>query len=239
MGTAFFKMGMIRSRFGLGVVAGIVFTLMLILATGAIADVFNSWRTATGEVVARASNDYLQKGNPGSPTYSPDCPLVAPPAKLLMAINMAKAGNKSMLGLIVDVRPQSEYLTGHIPGAVWIADWYDMAKPENLDKLDIALAAHVADGGADKVIVYCHTGHKGGFVATALGALGYSAHNLKFGYRMGWQGDLRPLYSATEGILSAPGPIETATANIVGNPKNPAELHQLIIDAQANTIQED
>jgi rhodanese-related sulfurtransferase len=91
-----------------------------------------------------------------------------------------------------------------------------LAKPENLDKLDTALAAHIADGGANKVIVYCHTGHKGGYVAGALGALGYKAHNLKFGYKMGWLGDLSPLYSATEGILPSTGPVETNTANVIG-----------------------
>src|SRR6266581_5723679 len=152
---------------------------------------------------------------------------------------MATAADKSKLGLTVDVRSKSEYLAGHIPGAVWIADWFDMAKPENLDKLDIALAAHVLDGGANKVIVYCHTGHKGGYVAGALGALGYYAHNLKFGYKMGWQRDLSPLYSATEGILPSAGPVEKDTANIIGDPKNPAELHQMIRDAQANTAQEE
>jgi rhodanese-related sulfurtransferase len=224
----------IGSRFSRGMVAGIVMALAIVSASGAIAGEFKSWRSGNGEVVARASNDYLQQGNPASTTFSALCPLIAPPAKLLTALNMAAAGDKSQLGLIVDVRPQSEYLAGHIPGAVWIADWFDMAKPENLDKLDVALAAHLLDGGANKIIVYCHTGHKGGYVAGVLGALGYSAHNLKFGYKIGWQRDLSALYSKTEGILPTAGPVETTTANIIGSPKNPAELHQMMLDAQAN-----
>lgn len=212
----FVKGKKIGSRFSMGMVAGIILTLGLVSASGAIADEFKSWRTGNGEVVARASNAFLQQGNPASTTFSQLCPLIAPPAKLLQALNMAAAGDKSQLGLIVDVRSKSEYLAGHIPGAVWIADWFDMAKPENLDKLDTALSAHLLAGGPNKVIVYCHTGHKGGYVAGALGALGYNAHNLKFGYKLGWQQDLRPLYAA-DGILPSAGPVETGTANIIGD----------------------
>lgn len=230
---------MLKNRFGLGVIVGIVLALTIMGAATAIGDAFKSWRTHGGTVIAETSDTYLQQGNPDSTTYASQCPLIAPAAKLLAAINMANAGDKSMLPLIIDVRPQSEYLVGHIPGAVWIADWYNMARPENLDKVDLALAEHIANGGPNKVVVYCHTGHKSSFVSTMLGALGYNVHSLKFGYRIGWQRDLAPLYSTTEGILPQAGPIEKDTINIVGEPKNPAEIKQLIDNALANPIQQE
>ncbi len=78
---------------------------------------------------------------------------------------------------IVSVRKAEHYAIGHIPGAINIY-WKDIAKTENLKKLD----------PNRPIVVYCYTGHTGQIGATVLNMLGYDALNLKFGI-MSWTKD--------------------------------------------------
>ncbi|MFA5353655.1 MAG: rhodanese-like domain-containing protein [Thermodesulfovibrionales bacterium] len=85
-----------------------------------------------------------------------------------------KSGKKDFV--IVDVREAEEkYKAGHIPGSIFIK-FTDIAKPENLAKLD----------KAKDIIVYCNTGHEENKALAALRMLGYKAFGLKFGY-MSWK----------------------------------------------------
>jgi rhodanese-related sulfurtransferase len=88
--------------------------------------------------------------------------------------------------LILDVRFKPDYEMGHIPGAIWIADFNKMAEPENLDALDAALAAHILATGNDDVVVYCHLGQMSGLITGVLGSIGYDVKTLKLGYNLGW-----------------------------------------------------
>ncbi len=79
--------------------------------------------------------------------------------------------------VILSVRSPEHYALGHIPGAINIS-WRAVAKPENLAKLP-----------ADQdIAAYCYTGHTGQVATTALGLLGYSVSNVKYGM-MGWTED--------------------------------------------------
>lgn len=83
-------------------------------------------------------------------------------------------GDASNDYLILSVRGADHYALGHMPGAINIG-WKSVAKPENMAKLR-----------PDRPIaVYCYTGHTGMVAATALGMMGYDAHNMKYGM-MGW-----------------------------------------------------
>lgn len=86
-------------------------------------------------------------------------------------------GNAANDPIIVSVRSAEHYAIGHVPGAINIY-WRDIAKEENLQKLD----------PSKEIVVYCYTGHTGAVSAAALNLLGYNAVNMKFGM-MSWTKD--------------------------------------------------
>lgn len=158
-----------------------VVAVVLVLLVGAFsgslvsADEFPSWRTGTGVVVQKAGDDYLQLGRTR----------ILDPMALKMLITDDDPSNDP---LILDVRFGTDYNgpLGHIPGAIWIADFNKMAEPENLDALDEALAEHIMETGNDDIVVYCHLGQMSGLITGVLGSIGYDVKTLKLGYNMGW-----------------------------------------------------
>ncbi len=97
---------------------------------------------------------------------------------------------------VIDVREESEYAEGHIPGAVNIPI---RTLADNLDKVP-----------ADQpVMVYCASGHRAGMALSSLQALGYD--NVR-SYPPGWKG-----WSAAEGEVSTeatePGTFEVPEAD--------------------------
>ena len=90
--------------------------------------------------------------------------------------------------LVVDLRTKKDYDAGHIPGAIFIAAAQDISNKENSDKLRQELAAHVAKGGKNEIVVYCFTAHTAGLAAGVLGADGFNVKNLRFGYSITWEG---------------------------------------------------
>lgn len=90
--------------------------------------------------------------------------------------------------LVVDVRARWFYDFSHIPGAVWIAEAAAMGTKENEQRLGELLASHVKQGGKNKVVVYCHTGHTAGLVAGVLGTRGFNVKNLQYGFDIAWTG---------------------------------------------------
>lgn len=68
-----------------------------------------------------------------------------------------------------------------------------MLTDENLDKLDQALADHIALTGNDQIVVYCHLGQMSGLLTGVLGSMGYNVKTLKLGYNMGWLMDVKPM----------------------------------------------
>ena len=64
--------------------------------------------------------------------------------------------------LLVDVRTESEYEAGHIPGAIQI--------PHD----DLPAALPVGTGMDQTIILYCRTGSRAGFAAKDLKRAGYS-----------------------------------------------------------------
>ena len=83
-------------------------------------------------------------------------------------------GNSDDDPMIISVRSATHYDAGHITGAYNIP-WRDIAKLENLTKLDPEA----------EYVVYCYTGHTGQVATTVLKTLGYNVKNLKYGM-MGW-----------------------------------------------------
>ena len=104
----------------------------------------------------------------------------------ILRTNVPESVHTSNDPLILDVRFKPDYAMAHIPGAIWIADFNAMALPENLDKLDEALAEHIMQTGNSNIVVYCHLGQMSGLVTGVLGSLGYDVKTLKLGYNMGW-----------------------------------------------------
>jgi len=162
----------------------LVLSILVVCAlNGALAAAsdFSSWRTGTGVVVQKAGNDYLQPGRLAR---------IMEPAMLKALITDEDPTNDP---LILDVRFEADYnrvdMNGvpmRIPGAIWIAEFNKMAEPENLDKLDAALAEHILRTGNDDIVVYCHLGQMSGLVTGVLGSIGYDVKTLKLGYNMGW-----------------------------------------------------
>ncbi len=117
--------------------------------------------------------------------------------------------------LIVDIREKDDYEKGHIPGAVWIASGLEMAKQENLEKLQAALNEHKNRTGNDEVLVYSYTQHDAGIIAGLLGTLGYNAKVLRYGICYGWNNDPaigcgkifpKPIDGAIEGTVVKTSP---------------------------------
>lgn len=103
--------------------------------------------------------------------------------------------------LVVDLRLQSDYDAGHIPGAIFIAPAEEIAQAENIAALRKALDAHVKNGGKNEVVVYCYTAHTAGLAAGALGCEGFNVKNLRFGYSISWEGTKTadaPIYAPRE-----------------------------------------
>jgi len=182
-----------NKSFKLGIIIGVIFTLVIVGSAGAAADVFKSWRTENGVVIQKAGNAYLAQAQ------TIDAPKL-----------FEKMTNLDSLDdpLIIDVRTESQYNTCHIPGAIFIASYKTMAEPENLDKLDAALARHIKKTGNDDIVIYCNTGHTAGFLAGVLGSMGYDVKNLKFGYNIGWKGD----QTKATGINAPGAPCEPVAA---------------------------
>lgn len=82
-------------------------------------------------------------------------------------IQARQAANKDLL--LIDVRTESEFELGHIPGATWI--------PRG--RSEFVIAKTVRDANAE-IILYCKTGSRAALVKKALDAQGYnnvSAHS--------------------------------------------------------------
>ncbi len=93
--------------------------------------------------------------------------------------------------LVVDVRKESDYDSGHIPGAIWIAPAENMAEPQSIKKLENLLHDHMSRGGKNEIVMYCYTGHTAGLLCGVLGAQGFSVKNLMYGYDIAWAGTKR------------------------------------------------
>jgi rhodanese-related sulfurtransferase len=154
------------------VFAGIIAVFGISMAS---AGDFASWRTSNGNVIQKNANAYLEAGRAN----------ILEPAELKMVLN---DGNPLNDPLLLDVRFAQDYAMGRIPGAIRIAEFNEMLTEENLEKLDQALADHIAATGNDKIVVYCHLGQMSGLLTGALGTLGYNVKTLKLGYNMGWLG---------------------------------------------------
>ena len=67
--------------------------------------------------------------------------------------------------ILLDVREQDEYDSGHIPGAVLLP----------VDTIDETTAAEVIPGKDSTVLVYCRSGNRSKTASAALAELGYTA----------------------------------------------------------------
>jgi len=81
--------------------------------------------------------------------------------------------------IILDVREQSEYDIGHIPGAVLLP----------VGTIDAASAAQVIPEKDSVVLVYCRSGNRSKKAAQALADLGYT-QIYEFGGIMDWPYDI-------------------------------------------------
>ena len=81
--------------------------------------------------------------------------------------------------LVLDVREQSEYAGGHIPGAVLLP----------VGTIDEAAAAAVIPEKDAAVLVYCRSGSRSKRAAKALAGLGYTGI-YEFGGIMSWPYDI-------------------------------------------------
>ena len=169
-----------------GIVVMVMVLAVSLSAAPVVASDFKSWRTGTGVVVQDAGNAYLQQGR---------ARILEPGALHALLFKDTDPSNDP---LILDVRFGTDFdgPLGHIPGAIWIADFNKMAEPENLDALDAALAAHILATGNDDIVVYCHLGQMSGLITGVLGSIGYDVKTLKLGYNMGWI----PFVSGTGGM---------------------------------------
>jgi len=87
--------------------------------------------------------------------------------------------------LILDLRSYQDYETNHIPGAIWICNWDEIMKKENLEELKNKLFEH---RGAKYVVVYDYNGKCSGIVTAFLAAAGFEVRNLG-GYCTEWYFD--------------------------------------------------
>ena len=80
--------------------------------------------------------------------------------------------------IILDARTESEYVTGHIPGAICIPN----------ETIGTEVPVELADKD-QLILVYCRSGNRSKQAAKKLAALGYT--NIKeFGGIMEWTGDI-------------------------------------------------
>lgn len=150
------------------------------LGSAMVAGADEGWRTGNGNVIQNNAAQYLEAGRS----------IILEPA--MLKANLAD-GNPLNDPLLLDVRFDADYAAGHIPGAIRISDFHELLKEENLEKLDAALAQHVALTGNDKIVIYCHLGQMSGVVTGILGSMGYNVKTLKLGYNMGWLMDVKPM----------------------------------------------
>lgn len=123
-----------------------------------------------------------------------------------------KDGVEASGALVVDVREESEYAEGHIPGAVSIPL---RTLTQNLDKIPTDL----------QVYIYCKSGFR---AAQALAALGLVGYDNVLSYRPGWDG----WTEAGEEVST-----EEVMAEVVGAPDIEPEL-LAAVDAYMSTIPE-
>lgn len=134
---------------------------------------FKGWRAENGTVIQKNGAQYLEAGRAN----------ILEAAALKTVLN---DGNPLNDPLLLDVRFDADYAMGRIPGAIRIVDFDKMLLDENLDRLDQALAEHIAATGNDEIVVYCHLGQMSGLLTGILGSMGYNVKTLKLGYNMGW-----------------------------------------------------
>ena len=127
-------------------------------------------------------------------------------------VQVFKDGVEASGALLVDVREESEYAEGHIPGAVSIPL---RTLTQNLDKIPTDR----------QVYVYCKSGFR---AAQALSALGLVGYDNVLSYRPGWDG----WTEAGEEVST-----EAAMAEVVGAPDIEPEL-LAAVDAYMSTIPE-
>jgi len=84
--------------------------------------------------------------------------------------------------LILDVRSESEYASGHIPGSVNVP--YDQL-PGGLSKLGVAKT--------EEIVVHCQSGRRASMAEDALIAAGYTNVRDLDGHMAGWQKDGYPI----------------------------------------------
>ena len=83
--------------------------------------------------------------------------------------------------IILDVREQDEYDSGHIPGAVLLP----------VGTIDETAAAEVIPGKDSTVLVYCRSGNRSKTASAALAELGYTAI-YEFGGINSWPYETEP-----------------------------------------------
>ena len=93
----------------------------------------------------------------------------------------AKAMMDSQEVIILDVREQDEYDSGHIPGAVLLP----------VGTIDDTTAAQVIPEKDSTVLVYCRSGNRGKTASSALADLGYT-NIYEFGGINTWPYDTEP-----------------------------------------------
>lgn len=179
----------------------VIIATVAVFAAVAVAGTFASWRTTNGVVIQKSGDAFLKQG--ASRTIK------APDLTKLMT-DTDTTGNLVITNdpLILDVRSIADYNACHIPDAIWIAPYDQMAETQNLDTLDAALVEHIKRTGCDDIVVYCHTGHTAGLTTGVLGAIGYDVKNLRFGYNVGWKSDK----TKVTGINTVPGDCESVLA---------------------------
>ena len=78
--------------------------------------------------------------------------------------------------LIIDVRSQSEYETGHLPGAIYIPFWAAFS-PTELEKAD----------PSTQLVLYCQHGPRAGIAKLALSLSGFENIVYLEGHMSAWQ----------------------------------------------------
>ncbi|MBN2543338.1 hypothetical protein JXI42_10780 [bacterium] len=128
--------------------------------------VFSEPEGGINEAARQAAEDYLTQES---------VPLTIAAADLE---SLLTDGDDTNDPFVLSVRSAEHYALGHIPTAYNIP-WKDLAS----DTLELKKLP------TDRlIVVYCYTGHTGGYSAAALNLLGYTAKNLKWGI-LSWTDD--------------------------------------------------